>query len=460
VSVSTSSRERGRRRSPAPGGRDRRPGARARARVGVVGLFGGLLLLAGCGERSDAGGPAGGGADVSASGAPGAAVSTDAVTGEVDSASASAAAPVEVHDSLEAPEPGTAPQTLSVEDRLDLLIAVELGTRQRLDSLAGAIEALRDGAPSSASSTGAGTSSSATGQASDVLDEAGSRVRNFGVALALALAVIVLFNFLIRGVTWILDQLSERSAKRRLFFKGLVPIVRILLWLFAGYLIVRGIFRVDAQGVVAGAAAIGVAVGFAAQDLLKNLFGGIILVFDQPFQVGDKIRVGETYGEVTSIGLRSTRIVTPDDNLVSVPNAQVVDQQVANANAGELNCQVVIDLYLPRNVDEREAKRIAFEAAVGSRYVYLNKPITVLIRDELAHIVLTRVRVKAYVLDPRHEFLFESDVTERAREGFREAGLIGSDPYGLGAWMGLAPGAGEVAPSWTGAGSGETHRGE
>ena len=59
-------------------------------------------------------------------------------------------------------------------------------------------------------------------------------------------------------------------------------------------------------------------------SLLKNLFGGLILVYDQPFQVGDKIRVGGTYGEVKSIGLRSTRIVTPDDNLVSVPNAQVV----------------------------------------------------------------------------------------------------------------------------------------
>jgi small-conductance mechanosensitive channel len=328
-----------------------------------------------------------------------------------------------------------------LENRIDVLIAAQAETQRRLDSLTALVrpapigdgdavagsagEAMGTAAGGSVGRSERGTNGAAGGQPAEVLEEAGSQVRSFGVGVLWSIVVVFLFNLLIHAVAWVLDQLSERSARRRLFFKGLVPIVRIVLWLFAAYLIVRVIFRVDAQGIVAGAAALGVAIGFAAQDLLKNLFGGIILVFDQPFQVGDKIRVGETYGEVTSIGLRSTRIVTPDDNRVSVPNAQVVDQQVANANAGELNCQVVIDLYLPADADEVVAKRIAFESAVDSKYVYLNKPIVVLVQEELQWRVFTRIRVKAYVLDPRHEFLFASDVTERARAGFREAGLIG-----------------------------------
>ncbi|MEX2465571.1 MAG: mechanosensitive ion channel family protein [Gemmatimonadota bacterium] len=328
-------------------------------------------------------------------------------------AGSSTGGPPNLAPSQDAQEPG------SIEERIDVLIAAQSATQQRLDSLV----ALLGEAAVIDTMTMAGRGS----QPGEVLGEAGSQVRNFGVGILWSIAIVFLFNYLIRAVAWALDRMSERSAKRRLFFKGMVPIVRIVLWLFAGYLIVRVVFQVDAQGIVAGAAALGVAIGFAAQDLLKNLFGGIILVFDQPFQVGDKIRVGETYGEVTSIGLRSTRIVTADDNRVSVPNAQVVDQQVANANAGELNCQVVIDLYLPGDVDEARAKKIAFEAAVGSRYVYLNKPVVVLVRDELHRTVFTRVRVKAYVLDPRHEFLFESDVTERARAGFRAAGMMGGE---------------------------------
>jgi len=319
----------------------------------------------------------------------------------------------------------------SLEARIDSVLAEQRATQLRLDSLSALLRDVPGGSGAEAGPAGVRDAGSAggvrTGQPAEVLDEARSQVRNFGVGVLWSIAVVFLFNYLIHALAWVLDVLSERSARRRLFFKGMVPIVRIVLWLFAGYLIVRVIFQVDAQGVIAGAAALGVAVGFAAQDLLKNLFGGIILVFDQPFQVGDKIRVGQTYGEVTSIGLRSTRIVTPDDNLVSVPNAHVVDQQVANANAGELNCQVTIDLFLPGDVDEARAKKIAYEAAVGSKYVYLNKPIVVLIRDELGRTVFTRVRVRAYVLDPRHEALFESDVTERARAGFRAAGMMGQE---------------------------------
>jgi small-conductance mechanosensitive channel len=300
---------------------------------------------------------------------------------------------------------------MTVDERLALLLANQEATMRRLDSLSRTVAPMADSVRGLADS-------------GEVLGEAGQRVRNFGVAVIWSVFVVIFFNLVIRTLVWMLDTLAERNASRRLFYKRLVPIVRIVLGVFAAYLIVSVIFRVDAQGLIAAAAAVGVAVGFAAQDLLKNLFGGLILVFDQPFQAGDKISVGGTYGEVVSIGLRSTRIVTADDNLVSVPNAQVVDQQVANANAGQLHCQVVTDLYLPGWADEVVAKRIAFEAASSSKYVYLNKPIVILVSDVFKETFLTRVRVKAYVLDPRLETVFQSDVTERARAGFRESGLL------------------------------------
>ena len=272
---------------------------------------------------------------------------------------------------------------------------------------------------------GAGTAAEAdTAGAALDLDEATEEVRSLGVGIFWSLVVIVVFHFLIRALAWILETLAERSVRRRLSIKWLIPIARMTLWGIAAYLILRTVFQVDAQGLLAASAALSLVLGIAAQDLLKNIFGGLIVVFDQPFQVGDKISVGGTYGEVVSIGLRSTRIVTADDNLVTVPNSQVVEEQVANANAGQLNCQVVTDLHLPGRVDERKAREIAFEAAVTSQYVFLNKPIVVLVGDEFRTTFVTRVRVKAYVLDPRYEFLMQSDITERARDGFRAAGLM------------------------------------
>jgi small-conductance mechanosensitive channel len=359
--------------------------------------------------------------------------SPDSLLQEVDSADVGEAGTLEASpdtvDTAAAPDSAqeAAPEVLTIEERLDRIARAQEATAARLDSLLGMGGTQTGRDPGTAEAAG------------EVLGQAGEQVRSFGVGVVWTVVVMVLFTYLIKSVTWLLDTLAERSATRRLFYKKLAPIVRIVLWVFAAYLVIRVIFRVDAQGIIAAAAAVGVAVGFAAQDLLKNLFGGLILVFDQPFQVGDKISVGGTYGEVVSIGLRSTRMVTPDDNLVSVPNAQVVDGQVANANAGELNCQVVTDLFLPGWVDESVAKKIAFQAAASSKYVYLNKPIVVLVKDEFKETFLTRIRVKAYVLDPRHEFSFQSDVTERARAGFREAGLV-QEGYGLRAWLEVARG--------------------
>ena len=322
----------------------------------------------------------------------------------------SGTAPTDPVASAQEPEPPPATAEDSLAATLTGIMAVQERILARLDSM-------------DAAGAAAGTDSAA-GQTGGIdLEEARDEVTNLGFAIFWAIVVLALFRFVIRGVIWILETLAERSVRRRLTFKWLIPITRMLLWGIAAYLIVRTIFRVDAQGILAASAALGVALGFAAQDLLKNVFGGLIVVFDQPFQVGDKISVGGTYGEVVSIGLRSTRIVTADDDFVSVPNSQVVEEQVANANAGQLNCQVVTNLYLPGRADERQAREIAFEAAFNSKYVFLEKPIQVFIEDEFHNTFVTRVKVRAYVLDPRFEFLLRSDITERARDGFRAAGL-------------------------------------
>jgi len=400
-----------------------RPSHRSRCRAFGVGLLA-LPILAGCGEED----PPGGGADAARTPA----AEQPAVA---DTAPPPAATQPAVPDTVQTPPADSAtapdPAAPAIEAAADTAVASGSpaidSLSARLTEIMAAQERILDRPElmEAAGAQGAGSAADTAvdeGQGLD-LEEARDEGPTPGVIITWAVVVLVVFHFLIRALIWILETLAERSVQRRLTFKWLIPITRMLLWGLAGYLIVRTIFRVDAQGLLAASAALGVALGFAAQDLLKNVFGGLIVVFDQPFQVGDKISVGGTYGEVVSIGLRSTRIVTADDNLVTVPNSQVVQEQVANANAGQLNCQVVTDLYLPGKVDEKTAREIAFDAAVTSQYVFLEKPIQVFVSDQFRTTFVTRVRVRAYVLDPRFEFLLQSDITERAREGFRAEGL-------------------------------------
>ena len=242
--------------------------------------------------------------------------------------------------------------------------------------------------------------------------------------VALSIFVLLLTYFVTNIIVRVFDTISEKFSSYRLFIKRLVPITRILTWMFAIYVVIEGIINPPLESLVAVAASVGIAVGFASQDILKNIFGGIMIILDRPFQVGDKISVGEDYGEVTQIGLRSSRMVTADDSVVAIPNAEIMNKAVSNTNTGALDCLVVAEIYLPVNVNIKLVKSIARRAAVTSRYVYLKKPVTIVVINEMhERRSMFKLRLKAYVLDIRYEFLFKSDMTEIMMEELNKRGI-------------------------------------
>lgn len=228
-------------------------------------------------------------------------------------------------------------------------------------------------------------------------------------------AIIFLFvgYLFIRITSRILEVFAEKSTQYRITIKSFIPVVKILGWIVIVFIVVAGIFKPPAATLLAFSASIGVAIGFASQDILKNIFGGVMILFDRPFKSGDKIQVGDHYGEVVEIGLRSTRVVTADDSLVSIPNSEIMNNSVSNANAGESNCQVVAEIYLPIFADMTKSRAIAMQSAKVSRYVFMNKPITVLFSNEFKdRKSILKMKIKAYVLDIRDEFKFKSEMTE------------------------------------------------
>lgn len=226
-------------------------------------------------------------------------------------------------------------------------------------------------------------------------------------------------------VSKVLDNFSERISRYRLRIKRMIPILRVVLWSFAIYIAIAGIIQPPYATVVTVMASIGIAVGLASQDVLKNLFGGVMLILDRPFQVGDKIQFQEHYGEVLQIGLRSSRIVTPGDSVVTIPNGELIRTAVSNANTGALDCQVITEIYLPAECPVEEVKEIAYRAVISSRFVYLKKPISIITKNEMhQRRFILKLKVKAYVLDIRYEFPFQSDVTELILTELKNKGII------------------------------------
>lgn len=228
-----------------------------------------------------------------------------------------------------------------------------------------------------------------------------------------SIITLILSYYIIALITLILRKIGKKNSKVSNPLRKITPFVKIIGWIIASIVVIEGIIRPPSETLFAVIASTGIAIGFAAQDVLKNIFGGIMILFDRPFQIGDKIEIGEYYGEVKEIGLRSTRVVTPDDSVVTIPNAELINTAVSNANSGENNCQVVAEVYLPIDIDTNLIRKIATETAQTSRYIYLNKPITVLFINEITERKpVLKMRLKAYVSNVRYEFNFKSDMTE------------------------------------------------
>jgi MscS family membrane protein len=85
-----------------------------------------------------------------------------------------------------------------------------------------------------------------------------------------------------------------------------------------------------AYSVLAGLGVGGLAVALAARDSIANLLGSLLIMLEKPFRIGHYIRVGGSEGTVEDVGFRSTRIRTPDNSLISIPNNAVVNTTVEN----------------------------------------------------------------------------------------------------------------------------------
>jgi len=235
-------------------------------------------------------------------------------------------------------------------------------------------------------------------------------------------AVFVLIGayVLARTATTGLTLLADHLETQRFRVMLLIPIAKFLVYGVGLYFVISWLFELSTAQLVAFSGLMGAALGLGLKDFLADIFGGLVLVAEQPYQIGDKVGIGDHYGEVVDIGIRSTTLRTPNDSLVAVPNFAFVNDSTANANAGAAEMLVVVEFFVDPAADIATARRIVEDALYTSPYVYVTDdlPVTVLVEDNLYY---RTIRGKAYVTDLREEFTFKSDVTERVLEAFDDA---------------------------------------
>lgn len=270
------------------------------------------------------------------------------------------------------------------------------------------------------------------GQAPVLAQEAGSQIDAITTVahmirwngVLVSLFVIAGAWLLLRFVNGIVAKLGRVFAEKRLLFQKLTAFFHFLVYFATIIAVVLLSFEISREvlAILGGTAA--VAMGFALKDLVASIVAGVMIMVDRPFQVGDRVNFGGQYGDITAVGIRSVRLQTLDDNTVTIPNNMFLSQITSCGNYGSLDMQVVVDFHIGIDQDVRLAQDLVQEATATSLYVFLPKPIVVLVSQTIIdNYVAIRLRLKAYVLDTKYEKAFESDVTLRVLEAFAQKGI-------------------------------------
>lgn len=222
-----------------------------------------------------------------------------------------------------------------------------------------------------------------------------------------------------KALNWVANRLHGQH-RFRVF--ALVPLVRLGILIGAIYLLVPIVVEPSLRNMITLLGAVGLAIGFALRDYVSSLIAGVVAAVEMPYRPGDWVEIEGTYGEVAHVGMRTIEVVTPDDDLVSIPHLKLWDSSISNANCGGDSLQCVADFYVYPDHDAARVSEGLRDVALTSAYLKFSRPIAVVAKE---HPWGTHYKIRAYPVDPRQQFRFVTDLTVRGREML---GRLGARP--------------------------------
>ena len=215
------------------------------------------------------------------------------------------------------------------------------------------------------------------------------------------------------------EEAAARSGQRvDAIASVLAGATRFIVYLIAAFMIL-GEIGVDLAPLLAGAGVAGLAVGFGAQSLVKDMFSGLFILLEDQYAVGDIVDVGEATGVVESVSLRATRLRSVDGVVWHVPNGEILRV----GNMSQHWSRSLLDLEVAYDTDIPQAKRVIGE--IASAYAeeepdILDEPAVWGVEALAASSVVIRLVVKT---KPSEQWRISRELRERIKTGFDEAGI-------------------------------------
>lgn len=267
----------------------------------------------------------------------------------------------------------------------------------------------------------------AIGQAKNIIGKANETALRFiGYAEGIIFVsfVIVVTLILIRVSDTIIRSTIERRTASH-FHEGILPLVnRVVSIIIASIalIITLNYFGQDVSSLVVSLGVGSLAIALAAQDTLANMIAGFVIMMDKPFRPGDRIQIasGEV-GDVYEIGIRSTKVLDFDNNIIVTPNAELIKGKIINYSYPETVVRIMLDIGVAYGTDLDTARQIMIKLARLHPQV-LPDPAPEVFVTELADSAIN-LRLVGRTGDFREKFLTETALREEIYNSFVKEGI-------------------------------------
>jgi small-conductance mechanosensitive channel len=188
---------------------------------------------------------------------------------------------------------------------------------------------------------------------------------NLLALIALTVALVVVAGRLQRLLAhrWLVRTHLDRAMR-----ETVASVVRYV-FLAIGFLVIVRAFGINLTTLNVLAGAIGVGIGFGTQNIIQNWVSGLIVMFERPIRVGDRVQVTGVEGDVTEIGARRTTIVGNDNRAVIVPNSKLITELVVNWQYYCPEVALRLTVAVAAGADPRLVERLLREAAAANQDV-------------------------------------------------------------------------------------------
>jgi small-conductance mechanosensitive channel len=243
------------------------------------------------------------------------------------------------------------------------------------------------------------------------------------IGLLFRLIILVWLLFFVTGriKKWIVENLLGRSRIDIGVRQATASIVRYVL-VTIGFIVILQTAGIDLSALTILAGALGIGVGFGLQNVTNNFVSGIIILFERPIKVGDRIEVGSVSGDVVHISARATTVITNDNIAIIVPNSEFISEKVTNWSYTDRDIRFNFPLSISHETDPDMIRRLLLEV-VSVHNGVLKDPKPDVLLDEFCESstkLILRIWTREYTNRPG---VLRSELNYLISRKFREHGI-------------------------------------